>query len=330
MDKTKKKGIAFLGMVIGLIIIGCVIFFATGNMRQYNKAASLLNSGKYEDAKKIFAELKDYKDSENQILECDYQIGLRLIADEKFNDAKDVFSQLNNKEYKDSGDQLKLCDYSLGKEELASENYTQAAETLKKLADEKYKDSEDLYKKCQYTLGKQYIEKSDYDNAVNCLQDLNYEDSEEVLDSIINGENSINKFVERYNNVVDALNNGKNLGLKKIDANNLKDNKITTGIGGTIEFNINSEEDCRYNIVSFKWSKTPWVLTGSDLLTGEMFCCCSAYLVDESPDIAMGIITSAIENGNYGIYGSETYKDNFFTISKTKIIVTFAGQKTNE
>ena len=46
MDKTKKKGIAFLGMVIGLIIIGCVIFFATGNMRQYNKAASLLNSGK--------------------------------------------------------------------------------------------------------------------------------------------------------------------------------------------------------------------------------------------------------------------------------------------
>lgn len=45
MDKTKKKGIAFLGMVIGLIIIGCVIFFATGNMRQYNKAASLLNSG---------------------------------------------------------------------------------------------------------------------------------------------------------------------------------------------------------------------------------------------------------------------------------------------
>ena len=59
MDKTKKKGIAFLGMVIaffflviGLIIIGCVIFFATGNMRQYNKAASLLNSGKYEDAKR--------------------------------------------------------------------------------------------------------------------------------------------------------------------------------------------------------------------------------------------------------------------------------------
>ena len=58
-----------------------------------------------------------------------------------------------------------------------------------------------------------------------------------------------------------------------------------------------------------------------------MFCCCSAYLVDESPDTAMGIITSAIENGNYGIYGSETYKDNFFTISKTKKIVTFAGQK---
>ena len=286
MNKIKKNTIIF-GIIIGVIIIGCVIFFATGDLRQYNEGKTLLSSGKYEDAKKIFAELKDYKDSENQILECDYQIG---------------------------------------KKELSEENYIISSKIFKELADVKYSDSEEFYKESQYNLGKKYIEVKDYENAVSCLQGLNFEDSEELLDPIINGENSINKFVERYNNVVDALNNGKNLGLKKIDANNLKDNKITTGIGGTIEFNINSEEDCRYNIVSFKWSKTPWVLTGSDLLTGEMFCCCSAYLVDESPDTAMGIITSAIENGNYGIYGSETYKDNFFTISKTKKIVTFAGQ----
>lgn len=107
------------------------------------------------------------------------------------------------------------------------------------------------------------------------------------------------------------------------DTNNLEDNKIVTGIGGTVKFNINSDEDFRYNIVSFKWSKTSWILIG------EMFCC-SAYLVDESLNTAMGIIKSAIKNGNYGIYGSETYKDNSFTISKTKKFVTFAGQRAKE
>lgn len=79
------------------------------------------------------------------------------------------------------------------------------------------------------------------------------------------------------------------------DTNNLEDNKIVTGIAGTVKFNINSDEDFRYNIVSFKWSKTSWILIG------EMFCC-SAYLVDESLNTAMGIIKSAIKNGNYGIY----------------------------
>ena len=143
----------------------------------------------------------------------------------------------------------------------------------------------------------------------------------------MNGENSINKFIERYNIAVEALNSGENLGLKKLDASNLKDNKIETGIGGTIEFNQSSEEDCRYNIVSFMWSKTPWILTDSDLLLAEMLCCCTAYLVGESPETATNIITSAIENGDYSSYGSETYKDNFFTISKTKKVVTFAGQK---
>lgn len=327
MDKIKKNGIIISGVIIGIVLIGCLIFLATGNLRKYHEAKSLLDSGKYEDARKVFIELNDYKDSENQVLECDYQIGIQLIKSKKYTDARVEFTHLYMKDYKDSEEQYNLCDYEIGKEYLTTENYGNASKIFKRLADEKYSDSEDLYKKCQYNLGKQYMEQSDYSNAVACLQNLDYEDSKQLLDSIVNGENSINKFIERYNIAVEALNSGENLGLKKLDASNLKDNKIETGIGGTIEFNQSSEEDCRYNIVSFMWSKTPWILTDSDLLLAEMLCCCTAYLVGESPETATNIITSAIENGDYSSYGSETYKDNFFTISKTKKVVTFAGQK---
>ena len=138
MNKIKKNTIIFR-IIIGVIIIGCVIFFATGDLRQYNEGKTLLSSGKYEDAKKIFAELKDYKDSENQILECDYQIG---------------------------------------KKELSEENYIISSKIFKELADVKYSDSEEFYKESQYNLGKKYIEVKDYENAVSCLQGLNFEDSE--------------------------------------------------------------------------------------------------------------------------------------------------------
>lgn len=70
-------------------------------------------------------------------------------------------------------------------------------------------------------------------------------------------------------------------------------------------------------------------MVDSDLLLAEMCCCSCAFLPNETPEDAIGVITSAMENGNYGAYGSETYKDKFFTISKTKKIVTFAGQKAN-
>lgn len=67
--KKKRKTIGFVSCII---IIAIIVFFATGNLRQYNKAEKFLKNGKYQEARKIFDELEDYKDSNSKVCECDW------------------------------------------------------------------------------------------------------------------------------------------------------------------------------------------------------------------------------------------------------------------
>ena len=321
--KKKRKTIGFVSCII---IIAIIVFFATGNLRQYNKAEKFLKNGKYQEARKIFDELEDYKDSNSKVCECDYQKGLSLIEKEQYSEALEIFSALLLSQYKDTADQINFCKYEIAKQNFTKQDYIASSKIFKELSNSKYKDSEDLYKQSMYILGKQYAEKKQYDEAVNCLQDLNYEDSEAILASIVNGENSINKFVERYNAMTAILKEKQGVTIPKLDVSNLTGNQITTGIGATVTFNMSADDvNCKYNIVSFMWSKSPWILTDSYELTGDMYCCLAGYLPENDYETIGNIMDDIIIQGSK-LYASSHYNGYFYTFSQTKKETTIAGQ----
>ncbi|MBS5129884.1 MAG: hypothetical protein KHZ01_05290 [Lachnospiraceae bacterium] len=61
----KKKKI-IMGIVIFVVVGAIVVFFATSKMRNYSKAEKQYEKGNYEEAKKIYLSLGEYKDSKKK------------------------------------------------------------------------------------------------------------------------------------------------------------------------------------------------------------------------------------------------------------------------
>ena len=69
--------------------------------REYRKAVKLMTQGSYEDAIRVFEDLHvyyDYKDSEEQIVECRYQIAERLRENKQYEEAYAIYEMI--REYK--------------------------------------------------------------------------------------------------------------------------------------------------------------------------------------------------------------------------------------
>lgn len=110
--KDKKKiGLIVGGIVVGVVIVSIVFFFVTKDSREYSKAQSYFYDNNYEDAKTIYEELGDYKDSATMVTECEYQLGKEAFSNEKFSDALKIFKNID--EYKDSADMIEQCNYEL-------------------------------------------------------------------------------------------------------------------------------------------------------------------------------------------------------------------------
>lgn len=77
----------------------------------YKKALKLMESGSYEEAKSIFSEISDYKDSAEFIEECDYQIAVGLMNNGEYDKAKSIFSEITD--YKDSTQLIIDCNWQI-------------------------------------------------------------------------------------------------------------------------------------------------------------------------------------------------------------------------
>ena len=109
----------------------------------------------------------------------------------------------------------------------------------------------------------------------------------------INKERSLKKFIKRYNAMADIMKKDKNITVKKLKEEDLDENQIETGIGATIIFNQSAEDtDCRYDIKSFMWSKSPWAFTDSEVLLANIYCCLAGYssCLCSSGTLAMPVI----------------------------------------
>lgn len=314
-----------LGAVITVIVL-FIILVANIDLINYNTAMTYMNNGEYQNAIYILQDL-DYKDSEKKIDECNYRMAQKYVDEEKYEDAIKCIEYLTNQNYKDSTEIYNNSRYELGKKYFEENDYYTASSYLN---DINYRDSAELYNCSQYELGKYYIQEKDYDKALEYLKSIEYKDSAELVDSIENGEHSLNKFIERYNAMVDIVNQKQGISLNKISIENAKNNSIESATGAIIEFNVSTknEERFKYEIDAFKWDKTPWVFADSSYLTGDWYCTIAGYIPGSTYEsigvILLELTRNARENG---IYGSVSSGDYLFTTSKTKATMTFAGRK---
>ena len=103
---------------------------------QYNTALDLLKQGYYDQASAAFGEMGDYRDAMTQTLECAYQKALSLFKQggtEALEEAERLFEELED--YADSEEQLLHVRYDLGSLYLQAGSYELAVEQFQSLGD---------------------------------------------------------------------------------------------------------------------------------------------------------------------------------------------------
>ena len=112
----KRKKIAAIVAPIAVACIAFIIVLTTVLIPngKYNSALDLYNAGKYDEAITAFKALNGYRDSEDQIINCEtasidskYNTALELYNAGKYDEAITVFKALDG--YKDSDTQLEKC-----------------------------------------------------------------------------------------------------------------------------------------------------------------------------------------------------------------------------
>lgn len=325
-SKLSGKNKKIIGIAAAsVIIIAVIVFFATSNLRAYSKAEKMLENKQYKDAVSVFKGLDGYKDSDEMIEKCYLNWGRELIEKEQYSLAleklesagsgKEVKAAVQEGVYRQS---VLLMEYK---------QYKEAINNLEEVGD--YEDSKELLAECKYILGKELYEKKDYENALTYLDKLNYKDSEAMVEAMVNSPYSLNKFIERYNEMADIINKIEGAGIAKLSADNVSDNKIETGVGATVTFNRSSDKqlDCKYEISSFMWYKKAWILIDANKLAGEWYCCVAGFIPDSDFDTVNDIVTGMMNSSGGGMYASTDYGDSSLTISKTKKELTIGGSR---
>lgn len=332
-SKQKKKifdakKIAFTVGIVVLVLIG--IFFATRNLRAYYKAVRLLEDKEYQMAKNEFIKLNGYKESNVKIQECEYQMALSYIENEEYAKAIEILKNQLEKEYKDSREQKNFCEYQMAIQHYKDKDYSSAIQKFTSLADKNYKDSAEMLVKVKYDLGKKYLNEKSYEEGISLLKSIDYKDSAQLVESIENNSYSLKKFVERYNSMAEQIEKAiEGVSIKRLDANNLKNDVLTTGLGAEIRFNqsADKESDCRYNVVSFMWDLRPWILADKNTMTAEWHCCVAGMIPDFKMNEISKLLVEMVESSGGGIYGSIEYEGLFLNTSKTEKEITMSGEK---
>ena len=308
---AKKKKIAIiLGSIA--ILVGIVVYF-NSDMYMYNQAVKLYEKKDYYNAALKFDEIRGYKNSDELWTDCRIAYGDELYDAGEYETALSNFSQIGNvdtERRKKAYEGSRKCAYQIASEIMKEGNYEEALEWLQ----EYDWCNDEIAQECMYNIGKEYYENEDYDKALEYLQNIDYEDSKQLVDSLVNNPMSLEKFIERYNNIIDSLSGDvEYLSAYKLDADNMSNNKIEfDGGASTIYFKFNSisEKDCKYEIDSVEFYMKGWIMTSSDLLAAIQFALFGAY----SPDTTAEDIPMIINQ----LYNNE---ENFMGVSRCAITV---------
>lgn len=146
--KNKKvlRGVA-IG-IVAIVAVGIIVYFATANIRAYNKAINDYDAKNYETALQEFNDLGDYKDSSTQADACTYQLAASDFEAKKYQDALEKYKSIED--FKDSKEKAEECNYQIAADAYENEEFQTALEIYTSISD--YKDSADLAEDCEYQL----------------------------------------------------------------------------------------------------------------------------------------------------------------------------------
>lgn len=139
----KNKIIILTIIVLIFVILGLIFICWYSKYKTYNKAETLLQEENYVEAKNYFNKIKNYKDSNIKILECDYLNANYLYEIQEYEKAYNIYILLDN--YKDSRDLALKSNYELAKQYANEEKYSEAYIEFLKLRN--YEESEQLNQK---------------------------------------------------------------------------------------------------------------------------------------------------------------------------------------
>jgi len=196
-EKKRKNKKTFI--IIGAIILAILLLIggiaSCSNMSkssEYNQAIEFMDEGRYREAKEIFDELGNYKNSVSLSEECsksiEYEKAKSLMADGNYEKALAAFTALFG--FKDSDSLMKACqnhlDYEEAQQLLEDGDFYAARELFNVLASKNFLDSAEKYSTCQYSVADDLFAKRKlYDAYIAFNEILGYSDAAERANSCI-------------------------------------------------------------------------------------------------------------------------------------------------
>lgn len=107
--KNKRLTVAFVLVVLIACVVGWFVVTQVIPNNKYQRAVALRESGQYDEAIAVFAELGDYSDAAQQLSETRYQQATNLRAFGKYDEAIALFAELGN--YYDAAAQVTETKY---------------------------------------------------------------------------------------------------------------------------------------------------------------------------------------------------------------------------
>lgn len=204
--KKQNRTIISISIVAAITIVICITIFKVIPENKYNKAVSLYNDKKYDDAVVIFSQIQNHNDAMAWIDKCDeektkdiYEKATDAFDKGNYEEAKGLFEQI--KGYQESDTYIENCInfpkweaiYTEAIELYNNNQYEEAQAKFEQITD--YKDSAILDSKCiekiselekekqqeeDYQLAYELYEKNEYEEAYPLFVKLgDYRDSQE-------------------------------------------------------------------------------------------------------------------------------------------------------
>ena len=110
-EKNEKLLPRFFSLALCTVlpVIVLIIASAISMPVDYSRATKTFNSGNYEDASRMFAELGDYKDSVAMADESNYLLAIEYAESKCWEEARDLLEPLAEKNYKSARDLYTYC-----------------------------------------------------------------------------------------------------------------------------------------------------------------------------------------------------------------------------